>query len=47
MKKILCAFRLTAAAIRLLKLIAESMGLTQTGVVETLIRDKAKELNIK
>jgi len=47
MKKISTAFRLTAAAVRLLKLIAENMGLSQTGVIETLVRDKARELDIK
>lgn len=41
------SFRLSTTALRLLCLLAESLGLSQTGVVETAIRELAKRNKIQ
>jgi hypothetical protein len=41
------SFRLTTIALRLLRVLAEGMGLSQTAVVETAIRELAKKNKIQ
>jgi hypothetical protein len=46
-RKVTSNHRLTPEAKRLLILLAEHLGLDQTGVIETLIREKARAEEIK
>lgn len=46
-KKVTSNHRLTPQGKRLLVLLAEHLGLDQTGVIETLIRERAKMEGIK
>ncbi len=46
-KKLPTSIRLSAEAKRLLALLADKMGLSQAGVLETLIREKAKRLKVE
>lgn len=46
-KKVTSNHRLTPEGKRLLVLLAEHLGLDQTGVIETLIREKARTEGLK
>lgn len=46
-RKVTSNHRLTPEGKRLLVLLAEHLGLDQTGVIETLIRERAKTENLK
>jgi hypothetical protein len=46
-KKVTSNHRLTPEGKRLLVLLAERLGLDQTGVIETLIREKARAEDLK